>query len=191
MHKKNFSKKLGIISAIGFIMIFVSCATTNEKLVYRVVECPKEISDRALQYAKMYAARDTVYDWGGQDLLEQEGTLKIDCSGLIVNCYQYAVEGTKYSLMFSDTTVGGLYDSFTIIIAEPRPGDFIFMGDPGAPVPTHMSFYLSTDDENIYFIDATEKDAEGEYPAVNGASVRHYPKDDIRFLSYARLLVRY
>jgi hypothetical protein len=189
--KKTGQKTIFYFLVMALAFALSSCATTtattNERVLYRVVECPKEISDKALQYAKMYTARDTVYDWGGQDLLEKEGTLKLDCSGLMVNCYEYAVEGTKYSLLFKDTTVGGFYENFTISIDEPRPGDFIFMGSDKSAPPSHMSIYVRTDDKNIYFIDATLKEEDG----INGATERYYAKDDPRFFFYARLLIKY
>jgi hypothetical protein len=192
-----------VMKRIGFVLICLSfgifissCATTltpsedGSTVRFTVVESPAEIREKAVSFGREYLKRDTEYLWGGQDLLEQEGVLKIDCSGFIVNVFQYAVEGTKYSLLFKDTTVAGLFDNFTIPIDTPTPGDFIFMGtNPNAP--THMSIYLRADDTDIYFMDATEKDAEGIYPAVSGATERHYPKTDERFLSYARLLIKY
>ncbi|MDR1972831.1 MAG: C40 family peptidase [Treponema sp.] len=177
-------------------LMISSCATGNSSITpdstvrFIVIDCPEEIRAKAVSYGKRYLERDTVYEWGGQDMLEKEGELKLDCSGFIVNVFQYAVADTKYTLLFKDTTVGGLFENFTISIDTPTPGDFIFMGaDPNAP--THMGIYLRTDEENIYFMDATQKDAEGIYPAVDGATERNYPKDDPRFLSYARLLIKY
>jgi len=184
-------KNPGIIGAILLAVVFSSCATSGPTVKYTVIDCPKSIREKAVVFAETYLDRETVYALGGRDYLEKEGVLEVDCSGFIVRVFQYAVKDTKYSLLFNDANVSALFANFTTPVKEPTPGDFIFMGDPKAPFPTHMSIYLRMDEEDIYFMDATEKDAEGEYPAVSGVSVRHYPKDDIRFLSYARLLVKY
>jgi len=165
-----------------------SCATSNHlNIRYRVIDCPREIREAAVSYAGKYAERETVWTWGGRDYLEQEGILSVDCSGFIVRIFQYAVKGTKYSLLFEDAPVSALYEYFSVPIDTLTPGDLIFMGTGRNAPPTHMSIFVSMDNENIYFIDATLK----EEDEINGVTLRHYPRGDSRFLSYARLLVKY
>ena len=112
---KKISLVLNVLSAV---IIVSSCATVKSNteidstVRFTVIDCPREIREGAVFYGKKYLERDTEYLWGGQDLLEKEGVLKLDCSGFIVNVFQYAAEGTRYSLLFKDTTVTGLFDNF-------------------------------------------------------------------------------
>jgi len=176
---KNFS--------LFFIIVLLacSCATSNSGVLYSVSECPSNIRERVVFYAEEYARKDTLFKLGSRDLLEKEGILEIDCSGLIVRVYQYAVKNTKYSLLFEDTNVSSFYSYFTIPVATPTPGDLIFMGT-NTVYPTHISIFIKMDNENIYFIDSTYKEDEG----IDGVTLRYYKKDDPKFLQFARLLIR-
>jgi len=188
------SCKICPATLIPFIMIgLFSCATPNRLSVndpairYRVVECPPEIREAAVFYAGKYVERESVFVWAGRDYLEQEGVLALDCSGFIVRIFQYAVKDTKYSLLFEDAPLSAFYEYFTVPVDMLTPGDIIFMGiDSNAP-PSHMSVFVDMDNENIYFMDSTIKEEDG----INGATLRYYPKDDPRFLYYARLLIKY
>jgi hypothetical protein len=172
---------------IFFITIFFtfSCATNNSNILYSIIECPESVRENVVIYAQEYVQRETWFELGGRDYLEKEGVLELDCSGLIVRVYQYATKGTKYSLPFEDTNVSSIYSYFTIPVDKPTPGDIIFMGE--TPVfPTHMSIFVSMDNENIYFIDSTVKEEFG----IDGVTLRSYPIGDPKFLSFGRLLVR-
>jgi len=186
---------------IYFCFVLLSC----EKIQYKVVECPPEIRTLAVSYAQKYAERETEFALGGRDYLENEGILQLDCSGFIVRIFNYAAGNSKYSLLFEDAPLSAFYQYFTIPLEQKMltPGDIIFMGTPityeldEADLdfrnleiilpPTHMSVFAGMDDENIYFIDATIKEQEG----INGVSLRYYPKNDQRFMSYGRLLIRF
>ncbi|MCL2243564.1 MAG: NlpC/P60 family protein [Treponema sp.] len=168
-------------------LLLSSCATNNQDIRYRVLDCPANIREDAVSYARKYFERETEFAWGGRDALEKEGILALDCSGFIVRVYQYAVKGTKYSLLFDDAPVSGFYHHFTAPVDTLSAGDIIFMGTDKDLPPTHMSIFVNMDSENIYFFDATEKEEEG----INGVTFRYYPKDDPRFISYARLLIKY
>jgi len=186
MRPKQFFSCFAFI-AIGLFLF--SCATSNRHpaVRYRVVECPPEIRKSAVSYAGKYVERENEYAWAGRDLLEKEGVLSLDCSGFMVRIFQYAVKGTKYSLLFEDAPLSAFYEYFTVPIDTLTPGDIIFMGtDINAP-PTHMSIFVNADNENIYFMDATLKEEDG----INGATLRYYSKDDPKFLYYARLLIKY
>jgi hypothetical protein len=85
------------------------------------------IRSKALEYAKWYCQEDTKYVYGGQDPIPR--VLKVDCSGMVINCYKYAVENTKYKLPFNDTTAANLHSTFSIHTDTPQPGDMIFLGE--------------------------------------------------------------
>jgi hypothetical protein len=178
-HKKG-------IAFLAAGLLLCSCASNNSSVLYSVTECPEHIRERAVFFAQKYVQRDTCFEWGGNDFLEKDGILELDCSGLIVRSYQYAVQDTKYALLFEDTNVSSLYTYFTIPVDSPTPGDLIFMGtEPNNP-PTHMSIFLDANEDNIYFIDSTLKEDDN----VDGVTLRFYKKDDPKFLFFARLLVR-
>ena len=179
---KVLEKPLLLFFIISGIFI-CSCATNNNGILYSVVECPKSIREKVVYYAQEYVKRDTYFSMGGRDLLEQEGDLALDCSGIIVRAYQYAVKDSMYDLLFEDTNVSSFYYYFTNKIDMPEPGDLIFMG---YNYPTHMSIFFDMDDEYIYFIDATLKEDDG----FDGVNLRFYKKDDNRFLTFGRLLVK-
>jgi hypothetical protein len=167
-------------------LIACSCVTNNSGILYSVAECPGNIRERVVFFAQEYVQRDTYFEWGGRDSLEKEGILEVDCSGLIVRVYQYAVKDTKYALLFEDTNVSSLYTYFTILIDTPTPGDLIFMGTEPRNPPTHMGIFVGMDDDNIFFIDSTLKEDDN----IDGVTLRFYEKDDPKFLFFARLLVK-
>ena len=177
--------KKNAVLTLSTVLLVCSCTTNNTGVLYSVLECPIEIRERVVFYAQEYVKREALFEWGGRDYLEKEGMLEIDCSGLIVRVFQYAVKDTKYSLLFEDTNVSSFYHYFTIPVVLPTPGDLIFMSG-NSPYPNHMGIFIGMDNENIYFIDSTFIEEQG----VDGASLRYYPKDDTRFLFFARLLVR-
>lgn len=167
------------------VLLLCSCATANTGVLYSVAECPVAIREKAVYFAQEYLKRNALFEWGGRDFLEKDGILEVDCSGLIVRVFQYAVRESRYTLLFKDTNVSSLYEYFTIQVDKPSPGDLIFMSTNNI-YPTHMSIFTGMDDENIFFIDSTLKEDDG----IFGVTLRSYKKDDPRFLSYARLLVR-
>ena len=183
-----FNAAFCILKCIAAGLVITSCATIGSNS-YTITEAPAAIRKNIAFYAQQYAERDTAFLLGGRPYLEKNGVLELDCSGLILRVCQYAVKGTRYSLLFEEATVFTLYANFTSSVDTPEPGDFIFMGERNPPV--HMGIFILADNDFIYFIDATQKEAEGIYKAVDGVTLRHYPKDDPKFLSFARLLVKY
>jgi cell wall-associated NlpC family hydrolase len=139
------------------------------------VTAPGEIRERALYFAEQYAAADTEYVWGGNDPLR---TVQVDCSGLVVMCYKYAVVHTNYDLLFWDSTVIDMYDNWSEPTATPIPGDLIFMGEAGTDEITHMSIFVEQTGGNIHFIDSTQKDD------IDGVTKRFYPVGDPRFKAF-------
>lgn len=169
---------ISVVLPVSIVFILVSCSPIIDN---NLVECSEIIAKNALNYAIEYSNADTEYSWGGRDHLR---SIKVDCSGLVVRCYQYAVNGTIYSLPFQDATVNTFFNYWSTKTDNPRKGDIIFMGD-NINNPTHMGLFVKEENAHIYFIDSTLKQEDN----INGVSVRFYPKDDIRFLSFGRLLV--
>jgi len=165
---------------IFFLFFIFSCTLETEKKPI-LIECPEIIAKTALDYAYEYSCADTEYKWGGRDPLR---SIKIDCSGLVFRCYDYAVLGTEYSLPFKDATVSTLFSDWSVKIDDPMPGDLIFMGE-NKNNPTHISLFVKKDSDNIYFIDATLKPEDN----INGVFERYYIIDDYRLLSFGKLLL--
>lgn len=160
------------------IILFTSCVQPNAKNP-GLIEAPDSVRDRALVYAYQYKDAGAIYEWGGQDPLPR--TIKVDCSGLVIRCYQYACQDFGYTLPFIDETAAGLeryckYVSFEHL----APGDLLFMGDGCV---THVALFIKNENGYIYFIDATQK---GD---INGVSVRSYPVGDSKFISSGRLFI--
>lgn len=160
--------------------IFFSCSLKIEEKQI-LTECPELIAKKALDYAYEYSCADTEYEWGGRDPLR---SIKVDCSGLVFNCYDYAVSCTEYSLPFQNATVSTFFKNWSVTTNDPKSGDLIFMGDDKNN-PTHISLFVKNDGVNIYFIDSTLKQEDN----INGVSERFYKFDDYRFLSYGKLLL--
>jgi hypothetical protein len=165
----------------NILLILILFACTASCTVRQQLDAPVVLRARALGFAKQYAAADTIYLWGGQDPLR---VIRIDCSGLVVMCYKYALADTGYALQFSDATAGDMHDYYSRETDNPLPGDLVFMGSADETAVSHIALFKEKKGGRIYFIDSTEKDAEGEYPAVNGVSERNYPEDDPRFKSF-------
>jgi hypothetical protein len=171
------------IISILIILILNSCKPSISDIPEVLIQCPSWIADNALKYASEYSNADTQYEWGGQDKLR---SIKIDCSGLVVNCYGYALTDTKYTLPFNDASVIDLYKQWSVNTVYPRPGDMIFMGDDKNN-PTHISLLVKKENGYIYFVDSTLKSEDN----IDGVSERFYKEEDDRFLSFGILLLKY
>lgn len=178
-----------IAGAAGIILILLaisSCETvsgydSNEN--YFVVPATSEIKSRAFEFAKLYAESDTEYKWGGQSPLR--AAIQIDCSGLVVMCYKYALADTKYSLIEDDMSSSYMYENASVPTDSPEQGDLIFMGEEGTDKITHIAIFDKEEDGVIYFIDSTDN---GE---VNGVSERHYEKTNVKFKSFGVMKLKY
>ena len=145
-----------------------------------VIDCPEEIAAQAFEYAKKYAAADTEYGYGAQDPLR---TIRIDCSGLIIMCYTYALEGTGYKLIEPDMASAYMYENAATFTTTPRRGDLIFMGNlgPNGTAPTkvsHIAIFDRFEGDQVYFIDSTEQGS------ISGVSERHYAKTNKKIIAY-------
>lgn len=164
--------------AYCLVLLCISCPL-NKETGREIIECPALIKTRAAEFAKLYRDSDTHYLWGGQDPLR---TIGIDCSGLVVICYKYAIVDTKYELLFGDTTSAMLYGKFTRHTDEPSCGDLIFFSSDGDKVD-HVGIVLRMEGDDIFFIDATQK-----YD-IDGVTERSYKKDNTKIMGYGAMLL--
>ena len=145
-----------------------------------IIDCPEDLAASAFEYAKLYAAADTVYVYGGQDPLRAIG---IDCSGLVIMCYTYALEGSPYELLLPDMSSAYMYENAATLSDNPRHGDLIFMGNlgPNGAAPTkvsHIAIFDRFEGDQVYFIDSTEQGS------ISGVSERHYAKNNKKIIAY-------
>lgn len=166
--------------------LFFSCDFGgDEKSEINFVDCPDEISRRALEFAILYSQTETEYEWGGQSPLR---VAKLDCSGLVVMCYKYALVDTKYELPFDDATASAMAEKFSTRTDEPRPGDLVFMGENDSEKITHIAIFKEKKDDKIFFIDSTQKDADNDGAhKINGVSERNYKSDDAKIKNFGKM----
>lgn len=169
-----------------FLLAFLASCTFNDDSDSKiVVDCPADIAARAFRFAELYEKSDTVYELGGQDPVRS--AIAIDCSGLVVMCYKYAMVDTKYSLILSDMTATYMYENAASIVPleEMRQGDLIFMGEADSSRVTHIALFDCMENDCVYFIDATEKDG------ISGVTRRFYGVGDARFKAFGVMRVQY
>jgi hypothetical protein len=180
--RRGFQHRIVIV----LIPFFISCTNLIAPTQRQVVLCPESVARRVEDNARSYSAVATQYIWGAQDEFTAQETVKIDCSGLVVNCYRSAVRESGYELPFADASVEEFFERYSVPIRSPRTGDIVFMGSRYQK-PTHMAIFLYQDEEHIYFIDATFLPEEN----VNGVSLRSYSKNDPRLRSFGRVLLKH
>ena len=139
-----------ILIAIAISLLFASCEFFLETsspinyLNYTIIDSPSEISQRAYKFAQLYEQEDTFYHWGGQEPLRS--AIGIDCSGLVVMCYKYAMVDTGYKLIQEDMTAQNIHDyaSRKINYTSARKGDLVFFDTDGGNngVVGHVGIYL-------------------------------------------------
>ena len=157
-------------------------APNNKPYAANVVDCPEDIAIRAFEFAELYEKEDTVYVWGGQDPLR---AIQLDCSGLVIRCYQYALEGTGYTLLLPDMASHYMYENASthVRLEDMRHGDLLFMGDKGSSkTVNHIAIFDCVKNGRIYFIDCTS--------TVNKVSRRSYLKNDSHFKYFGRMRVK-
>ena len=133
-------------------LILISCNNgTEDNTSFTEIDAPAEISERAYSFAELYEQSDTEYHLGGQDPVR---AIQIDCSGLIIMCYKYALVDTKYQLLVSDMTANYMYRNASTHItkSELKKGNLIFMGEAGSNSVTHIALFEKIENGRIYFI---------------------------------------
>lgn len=119
------------------------------------VSAPDSIRLKAYSSALNYCENKIPYEWGGNYYIEPSRTIGVDCSGLIINNYTYAVKGTKYGLPFEDATASQIYYNYSIDIDTPQKGDLIFWKNSKGKI-YHIALLDRVDGAYYYFIDSTE-----------------------------------
>lgn len=179
-------KIAGTFAVILVLLSLFSCETLSgddSDENFAVEPASSEIKSRAFKFAGLYAESDTEYKWGGQSPLR--AAIQIDCSGLVVMCYKYALVDTKYSLIEDDMSSSYIYENASEPTDSPEQGDLIFMGEEGTDKISHIALFDKEEDGEIYFIDSTDN---GE---VNGVSERHYAKKSEKFKSFGVMKLKY
>ena len=150
---------------------------------YTTIDCPTEIVSRAFKFAELYEKEDTVYEWGGEDPLRN--TIGIDCSGLVIMCYKYAMVDTSYKLINDDMTAQNIHDyaSTKKSVSSAQKGDLVFIGTEGSKEITHIGFFEKYENNKVYFIDSSE--------GKNGVHYSEYQVDNKKIKGYGRMRVKY
>lgn len=155
---------------------------------YTVIDCPESVRERAFNFAMIYKESDTKYKLGGQDPCR---SIMIDCSGLVIMCYKYAMVDTNYNLLVNDMAAAYIAENASTKTETPIKGDLIFMGESGTDKITHIAIFEKEENGFIYFIDSTQKDTDGDgVDDIDGVTERFYSKDDDKIKSYGIMRVK-
>lgn len=166
------------------ILLFSCKNEDSEKISKSCIICPSEISERAFKFAELYKDSETEYKYGSQDSLR---AIKIDCSGLVVMCYKYALVDTEYSLFLPDMSSAWIYENASEKTEHPTKGDLVFMGEEDSQYISHIALFEKKENGNVYFIDSTEKDSDNDgIIDINGVTKRFYPENDKKIKSLVR-----
>lgn len=165
-------------------IILISCKQVENEN-FTEIDAPAEIAMRAFRFAELYEESETEWVLGGQD--PARSVIQIDCSGLVIMSYKYALVDTKYQLLKSDMTAAYMHENASTHIRENqlRKGDLIFMGESDSTNITHISLFEKAENGYIYFIDSTQKDD------INGVTRRYYSEDDKRFKAFGMMRLQY
>ena len=88
-----------LLAALVFPALSISCNLSGDTTGERVTDCPDDIAQRAFRFAELYETSGAEYEFGGQSPLRS--VPMIDCSGLVVMCYKYALVDTQYFLLLA------------------------------------------------------------------------------------------
>lgn len=157
--------------------VFFACKnlTDFENSNYKIIDCPQDISERAFAFAEIYKNSDTEYELGGQDPCR---TIKLDCSGLVIMSYKYALVDTNYTLIESDMTANYMHKKASTLTTCPTRGNLVFMGETDSNEVTHIAILDRIENDTVYFIDSTKKEN------INGVNARNYLTNDSRIKGY-------
>ncbi len=185
--KKYFIVLLTILILTGCTFSFVN----DEEFYGTNIDSTSLVNDiireKAYFAAETYLASDMEYKEGGDDVIyvPPYTTRGIDCSGLIINVYKYAVEGSNYSLPFTDKTADEMYKYYSDDIDSPQKGDLIiwtYNNDHAY----HIALFEKTEDGYYYFI---ESNIPTEY-TVDGVGYRRMSVNTPLNISLKRLKLK-
>lgn len=176
------------VSLVLLSSLFFSCVTRDIDYLKNCAGATKEVSSQALYFANLYKDASTKYILGSRQPI---GKHSIDCSGLVIMCYKYALVNTSFELPFHNTDVEHLYSFWAEKIEDPSPGDLIFLKEEDSDIVTHVGLFTKKVDGAVYFIDATQKIPldDGTF-LIDGVSERFYKEDDEKIVSFGRLFIR-
>ena len=203
-HKKICALVLSSFCLIGLSSCSLAFEILDELLIYEISDensegsgssntsnsddsnlpsggCPAKLAATAFEYAKKYAAADTQYKLGAQDPLR---AIQVDCSGLVVRCYGYALQNSGYSLIQSDMSSSYMYKTASIPTTNPRRGDLVFMNYSSGSGVSHVGIFDRFEGNQVYFIDAIDQ---GKSKSV---TERHYSKTDKKIVGYGIMKVK-
>lgn len=124
---------------------------------------------KAYYAAEFYVEDKMDYEWGGDDeIIIPEYTRGIDCSGFIINVYEFAVEDTYYNMPFVDATANNIYVNYSEAVETPQKGDLIFWYDQTQKLIYHIALFEREFNGRYYFIDSTST----ESGSINGVTYR-------------------
>lgn len=168
--------------------IFLGCKNiyycSNDTKSFIEIDTPKEVAERAYNFAKLYEGSETSYEYGGQDSVR---SIKIDCSGLVIMCYKYALVDTKYQLLLNDMASGYIYEHAATLVEldQLRKGDLVFMGEEDSKNITHIAIFEKLENGSVYFIDSSKTES------TDGVACRSYPVGDKRLKAYGIMRIKY
>lgn len=139
----------------------------------------KKIGKAVYKNAERYLEENTVYKQAGKGVIEK--TTYIDCSGLVIACYNKALEKTKYKLPFVDVSSQSLFSEYITPTNKPNKGDLIFLSYRNDKVVSHVGIVDEIKDDTVYFIDAIPNEENDSGKAVN---IRSYKIDDNKIVGY-------
>ncbi len=134
------------------------------------VEAPEKIRLLAYSSALYYSKNSVAYEWGGDDYIEP--SRGVDCSGLIINNYIYAIKGTSFDLPFTDSTAHDIFHKYSNSVSSPEKGDLVFWKNSEGRI-YHIALFEKEIGDMIYFIDSTENNY------INGVTYRSVKKSGI------------
>lgn len=182
-------RKLLYLFLVTFLLFSCRQVTSYS---FTETDTPAGIAERAFKFAELYEQSETVYFFGGQDPARR--AIKIDCSGLVIMSYKYALVDTKYQLLENDMTADYMCQNASTHInrSQLRKGDLIFMGEAAGRKVTHIAIFEKSENGVIYFIDSTQKDTDGDgVDDINGVTRRNYPENDSRFKAFGMMRLKY
>lgn len=196
MLKDNFFKKLTLYILIPLFLVALvvliieetrkppedSNAPTEAFLIdspYSSKYMTKEIGRAVYKNAEKYLKENTVYKQGGKGVIEK--TTYIDCSGLVIACYNKALDKTKFKLPFSDVSSQSLFSNYITLTNKVYKGDLIFFSYREDKVVNHVGIVKEIKDDTVYFIDAIPNEENDNGKAVN---IRSYKTSDNKIVGY-------
>lgn len=159
-----------IVLTLVILSFIVSCNISirfvdEDEFYGEKVLAPESIRLKAYKSALYYCENNIPYEWGGNYYIEPSRSIGVDCSGLIINNYIYAIKGSQYKLSFNDVTASQIYNNYSSSIDTPVRGDLIFWRDGDGNI-YHIALLDRREGDYYYFIDSTSTND------INGVSYR-------------------